>query len=65
MCHCICADTLPYSNANMSKLLETLTVTRRKLVASLNCKYQLLISKTNGFVTIWIRVSEINVPQMS
>jgi len=27
----------------MSKLLETLTVTRRKVVGSLNCSYQLLI----------------------
>jgi len=58
LCHYICVDTLRYSNAGMSKLLETLTVTRREVVASLNCNYQLLISKRKGFVTFWISITE-------
>jgi len=49
----------------MSKLLEKLTFTRRKILASLNCSFQLLISKTNEFVTIWIRVTEIILIRVS
>jgi len=30
-------------------------------VASLKLSYRLLIFKKNGFVTIWIRVTEINI----
>jgi len=56
--HYIIFDGLKYSNSGMSKLLETLTVTRRMVVVYLHCSYELLISKRNGFVTFWTRVTE-------
>jgi len=48
----------------MSILLEKLTFTERRILTSLNCNYQLLISKIKGLVTIWIRVIEIKVTQV-
>jgi hypothetical protein len=47
------------------KLLLIVRVTRRKIVASLNCNYELLISKINGFITICVRVNEINLIRVS